>query len=407
MNQVQPFKRKLTCDEIRYILGSLKSELYSVNNLPVNMKENFFEHFFQPIVKSLKKIQLYPQAIPEFVEILKKKYILVTPGKSVGIITGQSIGEMQTQTTLNTFHKAGLTEKTVVTGVPRFLEIIDTNRSETQSTPSCYVYFRSRPSNVREAREIVGSELCSISFSKLLLHYQFYENQIIYEMDLELLYRYKITLEYIRLKILDSIKDLKVTIHISELHRGLITLNVNDVLEGGIFELENIYHNAIIRTHISGIPNIENMFFMYAQETKEWYIETDGSNLKEILHLDWVDSFRTYSNDIWEIYNLFGIEAIRSYIIFELQNLMPSIHSTHICILADRMTVSGKLRSITRYTRKNETSSVLSKATFEETLSHFLSAALNMETEQVNGSSANITCGKVPLVGTGMNELLI
>jgi DNA-directed RNA polymerase beta' subunit len=86
---------------------------------------------------------------------------------------------------------------------------------------------------------------------------------------------------------------------------------------------------------------------------------------------------------------------------------MPTIHPTHITLLADRMTVSGRLRSISRYTRKHENSSVLSKATFEETLSGFLRSAVMHEVDTVNGSSASIICGRLPKVGTGMNDLLV
>ena len=42
----------------------------------------------------------------------------MSPGEAVGITMAMSIGERQTQMTLNTFHKAGLTSATVQ-GVPR------------------------------------------------------------------------------------------------------------------------------------------------------------------------------------------------------------------------------------------------------------------------------------------------
>jgi DNA-directed RNA polymerase beta' subunit len=71
------------------------------------------------------------------------------------------------------------------------------------------------------------------------------------------------------------------------------------------------------------------------------------------------------------------------------------------------MTVSGRLRSISRYTRKNENSSILSKATFEETLSGFLRSAIMNEKDTVVGASASIICGKTPKVGTGLCDLLI
>jgi DNA-directed RNA polymerase II subunit RPB1 len=157
---------------------------------------------------------------------------------------------------------------------------------------------------------------------------------------------------------------------------------------------------------ICGIERIQNIFFL-KHNNSEWYIETDGSNLEHLLNLPYVDSYRTYSNDIWEIYALFGIESVRAYIVEELTQLMPTIHATHITLLADRMTVSGRLRSISRYTRKHENSSVLSKATFEETLSGFLRSAILNEIDAVNGSSASIICGRIPKVGTGFNDLIL
>ena len=62
---------------------------------------------------------------------------------------------------------------------------------------------------------------------------------------------------------------------------------------------------------------------------KEWLLETDGTNLIDILGNEYVDSTRTISNDIIEVYELLGIEASRSLLINQLdevfiaQGLMP------------------------------------------------------------------------------------
>ncbi len=53
-----------------------------------------------------------------------KRSRLVDPGKSVGIIAAQSIGEPSTQMTLNTFHLAGVGGKNVTLGIPRLREIL-------------------------------------------------------------------------------------------------------------------------------------------------------------------------------------------------------------------------------------------------------------------------------------------
>jgi DNA-directed RNA polymerase subunit A" len=218
------------------------------------------------------------------------------------------------------------------------------------------------------------------------------------------MYRYQIQLEDICKKLWTRKDELGIK-HIcySPTFMGRIDVWTDKT---SLSEMEDQLHAQLLQTKICGIERIQNIFFMKTPEG-EWFIQTDGSNLDEIMNLEYVDVYRTYSNDIWETYHLFGIEAVRGYIVEELTQLMPNIHPSHITLLADRMTVSGRLRSISRYTRKHEQSSVLSKATFEETLSGFLRSALFKEQDRINGSSASIICGKVPRVGTGLNDLIV
>jgi DNA-directed RNA polymerase II subunit RPB1 len=51
------------------------------------------------------------------------------PGEMVGAIAAQSIGEPTSQSTLNTFHHAGVAAKNVTLGVPRIKELIDCTRN--------------------------------------------------------------------------------------------------------------------------------------------------------------------------------------------------------------------------------------------------------------------------------------
>lgn len=414
-------KQILTELEITDIINGVLDRYYIIRHIPSTMRDKFQHEFSKKLRQELQHITIYPQGIPILKSKIIQKYQPVTPAKSVGIICGQSIGEMQTQMTLNTFHSAGITNRTVVQGVPRFLEIIDTNRSETQGTPTATIYFKSPiPRSINDARERVHHTLVCFMFEQLFerhwilsseqplepwyamhdepLDFQ-KNNRLCYSMKLDLLYRYKITLEQICQML--SKQNPVITCIYSPLFEGRIDIWTD--LEDG--KIEETLHPSVLTTKICGIDKIQNIFFM--KQNDEWYIETDGSNLEEIMNLDYVDIFRTYSNDIWEIYNIFGIEAVRSYIVEELTHLMPTIHASHIQLLTDRMTVSGRLKSISRYTRKHENSSVLSKATFEETLSGFLRSALMNEKDTINGSSASIICGKVPRVGTGLNDLLL
>ena len=59
----------------------------------------------------------------------------------VGMIAGQSIGEVSTQMTLNTFHFAGVASKSNVTrGVPRIEEIL--SLSENPKNPSLTIFLK-------------------------------------------------------------------------------------------------------------------------------------------------------------------------------------------------------------------------------------------------------------------------
>eukprot|EP01083_Nonionella_stella_P188923 697497_1 len=47
----------------------------------------------------------------------------------------------------------------------------------------------------------------------------------------------------------------------------------------------------------------------------EWVLETDGCNLMGVLGVDFVDTTRTISNDIVEVFVVLGIEGVRASIL--------------------------------------------------------------------------------------------
>ena len=94
-------KRRLTSVEINDILSFIKPRTdipYDTAMTIVNANRNQME-------QELSEAEIYPSIIPELkMEIIRQyRKSLIQPGESVGIVCAQSIGEMQTQTTLNTF----------------------------------------------------------------------------------------------------------------------------------------------------------------------------------------------------------------------------------------------------------------------------------------------------------------
>ena len=142
-----------------------------------------------------------------------------------------------------------------------------------------------------------------------------------------------------------------------------------------------------------------------------WVLDTVGTNLLDILGLDFIDYTKTTSNDIIEIYNVLGIEAARQAIFDEFSEVIEFdstyINYHHLTMLADRMTCNDKMVSIFRHGINNDDIGPLAKASFEETPEMFLKAAKHGELDMLKGISANIMCGQEGYYGTNMFNVLV
>jgi DNA-directed RNA polymerase beta' subunit len=416
-NRKEMTRRTLTEAEINDIIDNvLDYNYYTLTRMPDGMRTFYTTKIKRFLVPKLATVLIHPSSVSDFRKKVLQLFRRIDSGTAVGVICGQSIGEKHTQMKLNTFHKAGLSDRNTSQDAPRFLEILDTNQSAKQSARCCFLYLKERPKSIQRAQEIIGSDVVALYFKTLVVswdtvdpttEYDWYLGERVpdepgtavlhFDLNLFLLYKYTITLEQIQQRMEECIQEIPFHVYISPLFMGKIALHVPEMYADAI-------QSKLFKCCFFGLKGIDTVF--YIKEGDEWYIETDGSNLQEVLKLEYVDGFRTYSNDFWEMYTLFGIDTVRQYLVHELNEILTDIHLSHKTLLIDRMTLTGKLKSMTRYTRKNEQSSVFSKATFEETLNIFSKAALTREVEDVRGVSAAIICSKVSSIGTGMNELV-
>ncbi len=140
-----------------------------------------------------------------------------------------------------------------------------------------------------------------------------------------------------------------------------------------------------------------------------WVLDTAGTNLIHMLGLDYIDPKRTVSNDIQEVYRVFGIEAARQAIYNELSEVFDDspINYHHVSLLCDRMTVSSSMISIFRHGINSDDIGPLAKASFEETPEMFLKAARHAELDPMRGISANVMCGQEGYYGTSAFQVLV
>ena len=142
-----------------------------------------------------------------------------------------------------------------------------------------------------------------------------------------------------------------------------------------------------------------------------WVLDTIGTNLLDVLGLDYIEPNRTISNDIVEIFHVLGMEAARQAIYNELSEVLEFdgayVNAHHMALLCDRMTFSKKMISIFRHGINNDDIGPIAKASFEETPEMFLKAARHAELDTMRGISANVMCGQEGLFGTAAFQVVL
>jgi DNA-directed RNA polymerase II subunit RPB1 len=411
------------------------------------------------------------------------KRAIVAPGEMVGMIAGQSIGEVSTQMTLNTFHFAGVASKSNVTrGVPRIEEIL--SLSSDIKNPSLSIYLNHEDERSKEKAQTImymlehtkleeivkGVQVCFdpddlnslIAEDKdTIEQYRAFENMvdecnetslqndenekskwiIRMELDAEVMLEKNITMDDVNFTLKSCYED-QVSCVYSDFNSDklIFRIRMNEVIKNGggkgqnkskvnpldqsdqIYILKNFQDQLLQNVVLRGIKGInkvilrkvvDNMVQHNGVYKKEdiWVLDTIGTNLLDVLGLNFIDNKRTMSNDIVEIYNVLGIEAARQAIYNELVEVVEFdgtyINFHNYSVLVDRMTATQKLISIFRHGINNDNIGPIAKASFEETPEMFLKAAKHAELDTLRGISANVMCGQEGFFGTSAFQVVL
>lgn len=331
---------------------------------------------------------------------LEYKSIRVDPGESVGIISAESIGEPGTQMTLNTFHFAGVAEMNVTVGLPRIIEILD-GRS-VPSTPMMEIYLKGQYAKGKDIKKI-ALQIKETTLREVASEFVInaLEGSIIISLDKEKMEIFDLNCHTIAKKLDKQLKGFTVKEENNQIH-----LKVKGK-EESINEIYKI-KEKIKDTSLRGIKGILQV--LPVQRNDEYIIITAGSNLKEVLVLEFVDAYRTTTNDIAEIETVLGIEAARQSIINEVFKVIQSqglnVDVRHIMLVADTMSMTGVIKGITRHGVVSEKSSVLARASFETPIKHIINAALIGEVDHLSSVVENVMINQPVPIGTGMPKLV-
>ncbi len=350
--------------------------------------------------RELNKIKLVPDKYEDFKRYIITKYnaCRATPGECVGIIGAQSIGERQTQTTLNTFHTAGKLQQS---GVTRLEEIL--NISKKVKVKTCVVYFKTRYETSDTLRKAVGCSLVGLHFGDL------YKTKPSMEMDgTSAMLEFELDKKTMFTNRLNTYKIAKAICEREEEIFNKCQCIMGPTSIKVVFKTQKIFNEyvtALNKVLVCGMEGVTAMHLDY--NDGEWLVVTEGSNLKKMLAHPLIDNKRLYCNDLWEVYECLGISAVRKMLFDDLKKVVKGVNTLHIQLLVDKMTYKGKPCPITRYTMRNNDVGPLSKATFEESTDILLSAAMKTEVENNAGVSAAIISGNQPKAGTGFMGLLV
>ena len=124
-----------------------------------------------------------------------------------------------------------------------------------------------------------------------------------------------------------------------------------------------------------------------------------------------VDSDKTTTNNVHEIYEVLGIEAARRAIIEEVKKVINQqgldIDERHIKLIADAMCYRGEVKGVTRMGIISEKSSILAKASFETPIKQFVNATVKGSKDELASVVENIILNQPVPVGTGLPGLLV
>jgi DNA-directed RNA polymerase II subunit RPB1 len=451
---------------------------------PTQLFKTLFFYYLSPIdlliVKRFNQSAL--KLLLDTIAITYKRAI-VTPGEMVGMIAGQSIGEVSTQMTLNTFHFAGVASKSNVTrGVPRIEEIL--SLSSEPKNPSLTIYMREEDETQKEKAQVIMNMLEHTRLEEIIksievcfdpddlntlieedkdtiTQYRAFESMVAecaeinltsdenekskwlirMVMDPEVMLEKNITMDDVNFT-LNNCYENQISCVYSDYNSDklIFRIRMKEVIKSGsskagakkkinpldqsdqIYMIKNFQDQLLQNVVLRGTKGINKVILRKIKDNvKEingvykrediWVLDTVGTNLLDVLGLDYIDSSRTFSNDIVEIYNVLGIEAARQAIYNELADVIEFdgtyINYHNFSVLVDRMTFTSKMISIFRHGINNDNIGPIAKASFEETPEMFLKAARHAELDTMRGVSANVMCGQEGFFGTSSFQVVL
>lgn len=353
--------------------------------------------------KEANKRELGPKHMKECLERIKKQYdnAKINPGEAIGIITAESFGEPGTQMTLNVFHFAGVAEVAVNQGLPRLIELFDA-RKEIE-TPMMEIYLKKPFNQDQEKVRKVAAAIKETRVKELISEFtiNIARLQVELVMNKSRMREVLISEEMLIKSIEENLSNIKLK---HEDNTIIIKTMAEENQLSEVYKLKEKVKDVFVRG-VKGVTQV-----IPVKNQNEFMIVTVGTNVHDANLIKEVDETRTRTNDIYDMFKNYGIEATRQTIIEEAKKVIQDqgldIDIRHILFIADIMTHTGQIKGITRSGIAGEKESVLARASFETPIKHIVNASLLGEVDSLNSVIENVIVNQPVPLGTGLPDLI-
>lgn len=376
-------------------------------------------------------IIIYPISKEMLIDILEKIEAKIIRGFSVagelvGIIDATSLSAVLTQMTLNTFHSSGVgAVQDGMSAIKRQLSI----STEYMGDSTIRIFIEKNKSSDTVYGDII-KEFHLLYLRNVInkvdwiIDEEFPNNSVIkedrkhlkgipklgniannclrFELNTDKLYEYKINIYDIAM-IIRSKFDIFHPIPLGENVIRIYGDSNNDNITKNLKNIEDV--------RISGIDNVNGVTAGVFSVGKEVIFFTKGTNMARIYNIDNIDFRRTMSNDVAEVYDLFGIEAARKVFMNNLIDICNQkgayIAVQHFETISDitfNMGIGAKVqRSGLDILSDSEYHQRIS---FEEPRKNLLDSALYGYVDHMKSISSNSAIGQIGPYSTGLCEIL-
>lgn len=367
-----------------------------------------------PEIPWLVSLDVCPDHFAEAIEYVRRELekAKCEPGTPVGCWAAQSIGERQSQESLNSFHNAGDVRKGL-TGYPRFKELAEKGKDDER--PMATLYPASPSRFIREHQRTTLKDLIREPPTRVqgtedweTIWFECFERHTNVPND-----KWEFTFSDDKLKsrcvrlsdIMEAMREngwACCPTHENETERWMMPPRIR------------VYAPSISTSLKVCGPNVNTL------GNVSMYLGTDcvdvcGTTTKDIekailqsFTLE-LDHTRTTTTSVEVTRSIWGIRAARECLMAELRMNLGggTVSDIHLSVLADMLMRWGEFRGINVYGVVGKSDSAMMKMAYEKARHHVVEAAMRGVHDRATQPSARMVAGERITVGTGFTFELI